>query len=689
MVREFIKATIQSCEDRKYDKTLSNKSISFDSWIREKEKDLDRFDMSFDVAGNDFDRKSFSWISFAAKYEDTTVRIIPYTNVDSHFKISNYIEDILIFVNGELTDKAIPLLAKKFNSNPDMDICYGDEDIADYDATESNRYGRSVEGTRRIPYFKPEWSPNAFLDHFYFCNVVAIRRASFRNVSWDNEFSGAPAIYNVLLRYIFSGERNVRRSVDSIQEILVHAENYELNYIKDRNAYTYVSDALIDKEQDGKISVVIPSKDNPELLKQCITSLYADVEYAGKVITAGITEISIAEPEIIVVDNGSALNNRKQIEALSQELGFKYIYEPGEFNFAAMINRGVEESTGKMVILLNDDITFTNPGTLFAMYKQAILSFSGAVGIKLRYPDSTMIQHAGVINNRIGPVHKLQFQNDEEDHYYGFNASVQNVSAVTAACLMVRRSVFDKVRGMNESLKVAFNDVDFCFKLMEAGYVNTVVNTTFAEHAESVTRGKDTDVKSIKRLNAERDRLYTLHPALKNYDPYYSHKLLADCLDVRIIGANLYEYEKALEVPKTIKNISSLEGREDECVRLSVEYSGEMKGFSFDEKDMDFYLIQGFSYVSGSDNACYAKELILKEEASKKIYVVRFDGSLRTDVYEACRDEKNVALSGFCLKIPKGLLPKGEYRVGMRFSKFLSKEKLYIFSNKFLDSLGE
>jgi len=689
MVREIIKTTIQSCEDRKYDKALSNKSVSFDSWIREKEKDLERFDMSFDVGGNDFDRKSFSWISFAAKYEDTTLRIIPYTNVDIHFKISNYIEDILIFVNGELTDKAIPLLAKKFNDNPDMDICYGDEDIADYDATENNRYGRSVEGTRRIPYFKPEWSPNAFLDHFYFCNVVAIRRASFRDIVWDNEFSGASAIYNVLLRFIFLSERNVRRSVDSIQEILVHAENYELNYLKDKNAYGYAWDTFKDEGQDGKMSVIIPSKDNPDLLYQCITSLYEDIAATGRNMASGNMELSLENPEIIVVDNGSSYDNRRKIEELALKLNFTYIYEPGEFNFAAMINRGVDESKGKMVLLLNDDITFVQPGALTAMYKQAVLGFSGAVGLKLRYPDSAMIQHAGVINNRIGPVHKLQFQNDEEDHYYGYNTGIQNVSAVTAACLMVRREAFNKVKGMNESLKVAFNDVDFCFKLMEAGFVNTVVNTIFAEHAESVTRGKDTDVRSIKRLNAERDRLYTLHPALKNYDPYYSGNLLSDCLDVRIIGAHLYEYEKALEISQKLNHIESLEGREDECVRLSVEYSGDMKGFSYDEEDKDFYLVQGFSYVSGSDNACYSKELILFNEASKDIYSLNIKGALRSDVYEACRDEKNVALSGFCVKIPKELLPKGEYRVGIRFLRSFSKEKLYIYSNKYLDSYGE
>ncbi len=671
MVKELVKKSLVKSAGEKYQKELKSKTLSFDEWIREKESSLERFDMTIDLASAELSDKNASNMSFTAKFGSTTISIIPYSKVNSDFKITNYIEDILVFVNGEVTDKAFPLLAKKFNDSPEVNIVYGDEDIADVDLKKEGKYGKSIEGSRREPFFKPDWSPNTFLDHFYFCNIVAIRRSAFREYNIATGLEGALAIYDSLLRYVFANETNLEKSVAHIDEILVHATDYENNYIKDERALEYASKMHVFEKSDAKISVLIPSKDNPDLLNIVLGSLKTN------------TEPNLIH-EIIVIDNGSNESNQEKIKELSKQYDFKYIYKSMPFNFSKMVNLGAKEATGNIFLLLNDDLTFANNNAIAKMTDVTLLNFSGLVGIKLLYPDSDLIQHAGVINNRIGPVHKLQFQRDIENHYFGFNKSTVNVSAVTAACVMIRKEVFEKVKGLNEDLAVAFNDIDLSFKVMEEGFMNVVCNDVYAIHAESVTRGKDTDEKSIIRLNSEKDKLYAYHPAFKGYDPLYSKYLINDCLDVRICPASEYEYERAAEDVKSISRIKDgVSGfREEPCVQLSLEYVGEMNKFSYKEKDEGYYWLQGFSYVQGSDNACYKKYILLN--CGNETYKIKIKGAVRSDVSEFAKDQVNVGLSGFAVKIPKGLLKPGEYKVGFLFVNKFAREKLYNFSNKYL-----
>lgn len=674
----FIKTAVKNAAtkyaDKAYRKSVEGAVPSYDEWIRGKESSLERLDMSVRAknAGEEIDEaKSMSKLSYVTTYDGSSFRIVPYSAVDHSFEIKNTIEDYIVFANGELTDRAIPLLAKAFADNPDADICYGDEDIATLDAGDLLKYGRSVVGTRQNPYFKPEWSPNAFLHHFYFCNVVAIRRSSFREVIMPGDAYGVRMIYEMLLEYIFRDERNLRKSVINVGEILIHATTYGNNGIKLEKARNFAKNLECLNEDDDKISVVIPSKNNPALLEKCLSSLYDSLLDGTRV-------------EVIVVDNGSDPDKKSLIEDVLAHYGATYKYTPMDFNFSAQINAGVADSEYPLLLLLNDDITFNQKGTLETMAKELKYSFTGAVGLKLLYPESSMIQHAGVINNRIGPVHKLQFCDDRNEYYHGYNRYVQNVSAVTAACLMVRRDAFDRVGGLDESLKVAFNDVDFCFRLLEAGYVNVVCNNISAIHAESVTRGKDDDTKSLVRLNMEKERLYESHGSLRGYDPYYSHYLLADCLDSRIVPASEYEYERAQEDcgRKSVPDLNSHGAREEACVILSVEYAGDKSEFSFDEKDSETMIIQGFSYVSGSDNACYHKSILLNGE--NDILEFPFKGCVRNDVALACKDQVNVEKSGFCVNISKAELAPGNYRVGILMTNRFAREKLYAFSNKYM-----
>ncbi|MBR5945311.1 MAG: glycosyltransferase, partial [Lachnospiraceae bacterium] len=334
LIKSAIKNVATKYADKAYLKSIDGAVPSYDKWIRDKESELERFDMSVRAQSDEAeatDTKSMSKLSYVTTYEGASFRIVPYSVVDSSFEIKNYIEDYIIFANGELTDRAIPLLFKAFADNPDADICYGDEDIATLDAGDLLKYGRSVVGTRQDPYFKPEWSPNAFLHRFYFCNIVVIRRSSFRDVYMPHDTYGARLIYEMLLGHIFKDEKNLRRSVINVNEILIHAANYTAGEIRLDKAGIYAKKLRCFDDDVIKISVVIPSRNNPDLLDKCITSLM-DSLYEG------------TETEIIVVDNGSDPDKKVQIEEVLSKYNAQYIFNPMEFNFSAQCNAGVAVS---------------------------------------------------------------------------------------------------------------------------------------------------------------------------------------------------------------------------------------------------------------------------------------------------------------------------------------------------------
>lgn len=656
-LKTVIKNSIVNRIDDKYLSVLANDKISYANWIDEEEAALEKVDVSLLTESGDLQN------SFVAKLNGVSLRIVPYSAVNDDFSITNYIEDVIVFYNGKLSDIALPLIADTFSTKSNISVVYGDEDII-------------IGGSDRCnPFFKPDWSPNTFIDHFYFCNVVAIRRFEFRDFAWSKGFSGAASIYHTLLRYLFSFEKNLIK-VWHISDILVHAENYDNNYVKDSDIDHLVERLVIKDDNDEFISVIIPSKDNPHLLEPCISSII-NTSHDG------------IDLDIVVVDNGSSPDNLEKINELKDKYSFRHIYEPMEFNFAKMCNLGASVAKGKYLLFLNDDATFDVANTLNVLLREIKFRFSGAVGAKLLYPNSGKIQHAGVFNNRIGPVHKFQFMSDEIAHFHGFTKSVNNVLAVTGACLLVRKEVYDKVGGMSEKLKVAFNDIDLCFKIYEAGYVNVVCNNVHLIHAESITRGKDTSESSLKRLLEEKDKLYSYHPNLRGVDPFYNRKLVNDCLDTRMSPSSEYEYEKAVEELSIFKEWDTGASRIEQCLQIGVEYSGKLSGFTYENDGDEAYYIQGYSFVTGSDNACYKKSLILHNEDNGTYIVSAFNGCIRSDVAENLPDQKNVERSGFALKISEAELPVGNYRIGILFENIIARERLYNYTNNFLNVLSQ
>ncbi len=582
---------------------------------------------------------------------------------------------------GNLSRKAVEWIAECFAHNPEAVLVYGDEDVWS-------------KGKERIsPCFKPDWSPDLLEQNFYLGSVVAARREWLLHHDaellkrWELADCGMSskeechAMVTELVHLAGGYKKGTgRRRILHIPRILFHGDSKESR--DDWMQY----EAEIGQRQpvdiDAMISVVIPSKDNPELLETCI----------GSVLQA---EASL-KYEIIVVDNGSSAANRKQIEGILHRYrqmgvsGLKrilYHYDEMEFNFSKMCNMGAKKASGELLLFLNDDVTLVQPTVLGRMAALAARPMTGAVGLKLLYPmqedGEARIQHAGITNLPMGPVHKLQFCKDGEDYYFNRNCGRHNVLAVTAACLMVEKAKYAEVCGFAEELAVAFNDVDFCFALYEAGYENVCECDSYAYHNESYSRGDDESSEKLARLLAERAKLYTRHPALEGWDPYYSSHLNREGLDTRIRPA--YEQGKY-----TVQQVDDDQGfarrseeewekqlagcREDACLMVRVE--------SVLKKEQGLS-VTGWSVVLGDNNACYDKTLVM--QGQEGCFLLALEGQYRPDLMENMPDQTNVGLSGFHLEWEEEILPAGSYRLGVMAQNRINGVCLINWSNRMVE----
>ncbi len=273
---------------------------------------------------------------------------------------------------------------------------------------------------------------------------------------------------------------------------------------------------------EPKISIIIPSRDHAGDLRRCIGSILEKSTYDNY--------------EILVVENGSTLPETRDCYRELESAGKVRVltWQGREFNYSAINNFGVGESTGEYVLLLNNDTQVITPNWLEEMLMYAQRPDVGAVGAKLYYGDKT-IQHAGVVlglgaHRTAGHCHyRMPVQNLG---YMGRLCYAQNMSAVTGACLMVKRSLYDLAGGLDEGFAVSLNDVDFCLKLRQLGYLN--VWTPFAElyHYESVSRGADDAGEKAERYNREAEAFRKKwREVLEKGDPYYNPNFSLDRSD--------------------------------------------------------------------------------------------------------------------------------------------------------------
>ena len=396
------------------------------------------------------------------------------------------------------------------------------------------------------------------------------------------------------------------------------------------------------------VSVVIPSKDHPDVLERCLKSFLEKTDYEYY--------------EWIVVDNGSSDENRAKVEALRHKYDFTYIYEKMPFNFSKMCNMGAAKATGDLILFLNDDIEIIEHSWLRRMTGQALQPHVGAVGAKLWYADTQNIQHTGITNMRIGPSHKLVTFPDNKDYYFGRNRVVYNMIGVTGACLMVSSEKYAEVGGWDESMAIAYNDVDFCFKLVEAGYFNVQRNDVVLYHHESLSRGLDEhDEGKWERLLEEKESLYAKHPQMNGQDPFY-HRALID--NASHYGCNFkFPYEKHLFTVEAEPMENGLTKRvKTNRLKLTVDRAEIQHKIHAGEPDILW--IMGWNYVPGADNALYDRRVLLERTEGGGYSAVPSDW-YRRDVEAILPEERNIALAGFVLRVLRNELQEGTYRVGM------------------------
>lgn len=577
--------------------------------------------------------------------------------------------------NGILEDTAVALFDAAFSKNPTCVAAYADQDYVD------------SMGDRHNPWFKPVWSPDTLADSFYVGSVFALRTSMVEKgvLETCNSIQKARELFcQVIQKSIrkigVSAAGCSHSQVVRVEEILFHefmeqprkgvaeyvlrkepVENPVFDLPIPASYPTFTFSKNLDKPL---VSVVIPSKDNPEVLKRCLHSM--------KEKTQGISF------EILVVDNGSGKEAKDQIAKLVEEVGGTYLYEKMDFNFSRMCNIGAKKAKGNYLLFLNDDMEIITSDWMVKMWEQACLHHVGAVGAKLYYPNSTVLQHAGVTNLEIGPAHKLQHNDDALSYYHGKNRGICDMLAVTAACLMVEKKKYNQVGGFCEEIAVAYNDVDFCFLLFEEGYYNVQRNDVTLYHYESYSRGNDELSKEKwHRLLEEKEKLYERHPLLRGKDPFYSPSLAGNFSDYLCYFE--YDYEKPgaflAKSPKPCKDPSKYENG---CLMIKLEQKQQEKQLELKKEPTGDVRIEGWSYVLHNDSMRYKRMLILKHQETGNYYSLNLQNRYRKDVEEILTNEsEHTALAGFYAVVKITDLPKGTYEIGMLAKDQCSSQRLF------------
>lgn len=408
---------------------------------------------------------------------------------------------------------------------------------ADFIYTDENTFSEEPRDAYN-PHFKPDFSPDTLRSYNYICHLSVFSRELLDSVGYfRSEYDGSQD-YDLILRLTEKAKK-----VFHIRKILYYWRAHKNSVAQDVGAKPYTVTAAkkalaahlercglkgevldssvpttyhIKYEIDGNplISVIIPNKDHTDDLDICLKSLYEKSSYKNF--------------EVIIVENNSTEKETfEYYEALTQKHGnIKIVKWEGNFNYSAINNFGVSYAKGEYILLLNNDVEIINGSCLEEMLMFAQRKDVGAVGAKLYYSDDT-VQHAGVILGLGGTAGHAHKHFGRSHPGYMARASIaQNLTACTAACLMMRRDVFDEVGGLDESFEVAFNDVDLCMKIRKKGYL--VVFTPYAElyHYESKSRGNDSTPEKLERFRGEIDRFKEKwQKQLDDGDPYYNPNL--------------------------------------------------------------------------------------------------------------------------------------------------------------------
>jgi glycosyltransferase involved in cell wall biosynthesis len=437
----------------------------------------------------------------------------------------------------EITIDALYENAVLLNSHPDADMIYSDEDKI------------TEENLRHMPFFKPDWSPDTFLSQMYSGHLGVYRTELIRKIGGFRVGFEGSQDYDLVLRFT-----ELTSHIYHIPKILYHWRTVQGSTARsaDSKNYAYLAakeaiQEALDRRGEGgwvefiphqpgqyrvhypvqgrsMISIIIPTRDNGLYLCKCLASIF---------------EKTTHNPfEVVIIDNGSS-----QAETLA--LFDRWKSAEGDrvrvirmdipFNYACLNNEGVRQARGDLVCLLNDDTEVITANWLEELAGQAQRECVGAASAFLLYPNST-IQHAGVILGVGGPAnHSHRHWSASWVGYFGRLLITADYAAVTGACLMVGKKRYLDVGGLDEGLAVAYNDVDFCLRLLKSGYRNVVLSHVRLFHNESRSRGFDKTPDNQSRYAREAQILKERWGDLITNDPYYNPNLTRNGEDFSLV----------------------------------------------------------------------------------------------------------------------------------------------------------
>lgn len=424
-----------------------------------------------------------------------------------------------------LTPDALFEMALVLCANPDADMIYSDEDKID------------DSGQRSEPHFKPDWAPDSFLSRMYTCHFGVYRRTMAQAIGgFRIRFEGSQD-HDFVLRLTETTQR-----IHHIPRVLYHWRIHGSSTAGAAEAKPYaaiagqraVQEAIERRGEPGiverseipgiyitrytirtseLVSVIVPTRDHGDDVDRCLTSIFANETYSNF--------------EVVLVDNGS--EDRASLATFERwarrEARVRIERYDLPFNFSAINNFASNAASGTYLLFLNNDTEVISRDWMTALLEQAQRPSIGIVGGLLLYPDDT-IQHAGVIVGLGGVAgHSQNGLHRDDPGYFGSVRAINNYSALTAACVMMRRTVFDEVGRFDETLAVAFNDVDLCLRVTAAGYRNVYLPHVKLYHYESKSRGAESTLEKRARFAREVALMERRWATRSAPDPYYNPHL--------------------------------------------------------------------------------------------------------------------------------------------------------------------
>jgi GT2 family glycosyltransferase len=445
-------------------------------------------------------------------------RDMDFSFITDSSKIDENSEDVIIFLtkSNVLTSDALFYVVKSINADPTIEIAYSDEDEID-----------DIEG-RINPFFKPDWSYDLFLSQDYLTSFYLIRKKIVQQIGGIRDNFEDAKHYDLILR-----ATDEKRNIYHITNVLTSIKKSNTNFqsfakksleetLHRRNIKATILDGLVPNtfrvkytlDGNPKVTIIIPTKDQKEILKRCIT---------------GIEKSTYKNFEIIIVDNDSKEENA--LDYLNS-LKYKVIKYQEPFNFSKMNNLAAKNATGDYLLCLNDDTMPLKADWLENMLELCQQREIGVVGAKLVLSDNT-IQHAGWVYLNTGAgLHPFQRMNSDSISFNGQINVMRNYSAVTGACLLIKKNIFDEVNGYDDDYDLYYGDSDLCFKVIEKGY-----RVTYTPYALLLHEGSKSIKKHAKAFFSTENHAHFVKkwPHVKEGDPFYNPNLR---LDYRINSDN-------------------------------------------------------------------------------------------------------------------------------------------------------